>query len=174
MNMSVIRTLLIVFSLMLPAVVHAYAEGVTLTEMPTGTVAPDFTLSDTDGNMHTLSDYHGKVVIVNFWTTWCPPCREEMPAMQRSWEIIQNENMVMLGINLGEDEDTIFEFTASYPVDFPLLMDLDSSVTTDWPVRGLPTTYIVDPEGNIAYRAIGGRAWDAKEILDRLRALFKS
>ena len=97
-----------------------------------------------------------------------------MPAMQRAWEIIQNENMVMLGINLGEDEDTIFEFTASYPVDFPLLMDLNSSVTSDWPVRGLPTTYIVDPEGNIAYRAIGGRAWDAKEILDRLRALFKS
>jgi peroxiredoxin len=167
-----IRILLIFFTMILPAAGQTYAEGTSLTEMAPGTIAPDFTLSDTDGNKYTLSDYRGKVVIVNFWTTWCPPCREEMPAMQRSWEIIQNENMVMLGINLGEDEDTIFEFTASYPVDFPLLMDLDSSVTSDWPVMGLPTTYIVDPEGNIAYRAIGGRAWDAPEILDRMRALF--
>ena len=94
-----------------------------------------------------------------------------MPALQRAWEIIQKEDMVMLGINLGEDEDTIFAFTANYPVEFPLLMDEDSSATREWPVAGLPTTYIVDPDGNVAFRAVGGRAWDAPEILDRLRAL---
>lgn len=164
----------LILALLLTALVpaaHAYAEGVALTDMPPGVAAPEFTLQDHDGNTHKLSDYKGKVIVVNFWATWCPPCREEMPAMQRAWEVIQNENMMMLAIDVGEDEDTVFEFTANYPVDFPLLMDRDSSVTRDWSVSGLPTTYIVDPEGNIVYRAIGGRAWDAPEMLDRLRAL---
>ena len=128
-------------------------------------------LVDVDGKRHRLSDYRGRVVIVNFWATWCPPCRAEMPSMQRAWEQIRDEGIVMLGIDVGEDEDTIFQFTANYPVDFPLLMDLDASVTGAWPVRGMPTTFVVDPEGRIAYRAIGAREWDEPEILEALRAL---
>lgn len=169
--MYFIRSVLFISTLLLSAIAYSYTDGTSLTEMPSNIPAPDFTLQDSDGNTHRLSDYRGKVVIINFWATWCPPCREEMPAMQRAWEIIQKEDMVMLGINLGEDEDTIFAFTANYPVEFPLLMDEDSSATRDWPVAGLPTTYIVDPDGNVAFRAVGGRAWDAPEILDRLRAL---
>ncbi len=79
----------------------------------------------------------------------------------------------MLGVDVGEDEDTIFKFTADYPVEFPLLMDHDSSVISRWPVRGLPTTFIIDPKGHIAYRAIGGRDWDSPELLDKVRALLK-
>jgi peroxiredoxin len=169
--MPIIRSVLFISILLLSAIAYSYTDGTALAEMPTNIPAPDFTLQDIDGNTHRLSDYRGKVVVINFWATWCPPCREEMPAMQRAWEIIQKEDMVMLGINLGEDEDTIFAFTANYPVEFPLLMDEDSSATREWPVAGLPTTYIVDPDGNVAFRAVGGRAWDAPEILDRLRAL---
>lgn len=83
----------------------------------------------------------------------------------------QLKRCVMLGIDVGEDEDTIFQFTANYPVEFPLLMDQDSTVIDRWPVRGLPTTFVVDPEGRIVYRAIGGREWDAKDLLDQVRAL---
>ena len=78
---------------------------------------------------------------------------------------------MMLGINVGEDEDTIFQFTSDYPVDFPLLLDLDSQVTAEWPVRGLPTTLVVDPAGDIVYRAIGSREWDDPELLAQVRAL---
>lgn len=146
-------------------------EGLTL--MPEGTRAPEFSLPDMDGNTFRLSDYRGKPLIINFWATWCPPCRAEMPSMQRAWEKLQQEDILMLAINVGEDEDTIFQFTANYPVDFPLLLDLDSTVTGDWPVKGLPTTYVVDPEGNLVYKAIGGREWDDEALLDQVRALKK-
>ena len=74
-------------------------------------------------------------------------------------------------VNVGEDEDTIFQFTANYPVTFPLLMDRDSKVVEAWPIRGLPTTFVIDPSGRLAYRAIGGREWDDPELLDQVRAL---
>ena len=144
-------------------------HGLTLLTNPKP--APDFTLTDLDGEPHSLSDYRGQVVIINFWATWCPPCRAEMPSMQRAWETIQPEGMAMLGINVGEDEDTIFAFTANYPVAFPLLMDEDSAAVAHWPVRGLPTTFIINPAGQVAYRAIGGREWDDADILAQLRAL---
>jgi peroxiredoxin len=135
------------------------------------TLTPDFALADIDGAVHQLSDYAGKVVIVNFWATWCPPCREEMPSMERAWQRLRDDGVVMLAINVGEDEETIFAFTANYPVAFPLLMDLDGGVTEQWPIRGLPTTFIVDPGGRLAYRAIGGRAWDDAGLLEQIRVL---
>lgn len=142
-----------------------------LTPLPDRPQAPELALTDSEGNNHRLSSYLGKVLIVNFWATWCPPCREEMPSMQRAWEALKEESILMLAINVGEDEDTIFQFTANYPVEFPLLMDRDSAVTSNWPVRGLPTTFVVDAEGRLAYRAIGGREWDDEELLDLIRAL---
>ena len=142
-----------------------------MTRLPVGTRAPDFILRDMDGNRFSLADYRGKPVIINFWASWCPPCREEMPSMQRAWEKLQHEDILLLAINVGEDEDTIFQFTANYPVDFPLLLDQDSAVTGEWPVKGLPTTYVVDPKGDLVYRAIGGREWDDDDLLDQVRAL---
>ena len=163
---------LILCLLVLPA--HAIKPGKGLTEVPGKPRAPDFELSDLDGNIHHLRDYRGKVLVVNFWATWCPPCREEMPSMERAWQKLKNEEMVMIAINVGEDEDTIFQFTANYPVTFPLLLDQDSEVVGPWGVRGLPTTYVVDPKGRVVYRAIGGREWDDPELLDKVRALKKA
>ncbi len=143
----------------------------TLTAVPGKVEAPDFTLQDTSGKTHTLSDYRGRPVIINFWTTWCPPCREELPSMNRAWHMIEKEGIAMLAINMGEDEDTIFIFSADYPTDFPVLMDRSGEVIEQWPVKGLPTTYVIAPDGTIAYRAIGSREWDEKALLDRVRAL---
>jgi len=155
----------------LSAQANAQQPGHGLTPLPDLKPAPDFSLTDLDGETHRLSDYLGKVVVINFWATWCPPCRAEMPSMQRAWEILKPKGIIMLGIDVGEDEDTIFTFTANYPVEFPLLMDQDSSTISDWPVRGLPTTFIVDPQGRIIYRAIGGREWDEPGLLAAIEAL---
>lgn len=143
----------------------------TLTRVAGSPAAPDFNLEDQNGNFVKLSDYKGKVVIVNFWATWCPPCRKEMPSMQRAWEILSKDDIAMLAVNVGEDSDAIFAFTAEYPVDFPLIMDKTSSVTRQWRVRGLPATYIVDPQGKIVYQAIGSREWDAERLIQQIRAL---
>lgn len=159
---------LLVFLQSFSIAVHAEE---TLTKIDSTVLAPDFQLMDTDGKLHRLSDYRGQPVIINFWTTWCPPCRKEIPSMDRAWEQFEQEGIAMLAINMGEDEETIFIFSADYPSDFPILMDTDGKVIDDWPVMGLPTTYIVAPDGRIAYRAIGSREWDDEDLMNRVRAL---
>ncbi|GMQ89146.1 MAG: hypothetical protein BMS9Abin09_0604 [Gammaproteobacteria bacterium] len=171
MSKFVLQALLALSVLFAQNAVSAEQPAQLLHEIPERPVAPDFSLKDMDGSVHTLSAYRGKVVILNFWATWCPPCREEMPSMERAWEKLKHEDIVMLAVNVGEDEDSIFEFTASYPVEFPLLLDQESVVTGNWPVRGLPTTFVIDPQGRIVYRAIGGRDWNAPGILKKIRAL---
>lgn len=134
-------------------------------------VAPDFNLMDMDGNSFSLTQYRGKPVIINFWATWCPPCREELPSMNRAWHKIKNDNIAMIAINVGEDEDTIFSFMANYPIDFLVLLDQSAKTIKQWPIKGLPTTFVVDPDGQLYYRAIGGREWDSDRLLDQVRAL---
>ncbi len=157
--------------LLLAGTVLAQEPGRGLTPLEGRLAAPDFTLPDLDGEPHRLADYRGKVVIVNFWATWCPPCRAEMPSMQRAWERLREQGVVMLGIDVGEDEETVFQFLADYPVEFPLLLDRDSRVIEAWGVRGLPTTFVVDPEGRLVYRAVGGRQWDSPRLLKAVLAL---
>lgn len=163
------HTYLVLAALML-LMLTAWADQ-TLTEIKDKPLAPGFNLPDLDGKTHTLADYHGQLLIVNFWATWCPPCREEMPSMNRAWHQVKDEGIAMVAINVGEDEDTVFTFTGDYPVDFPILLDQDSSTVNRWPVRGLPTTFVIDPQGRLVYQAIGGRAWDDPKLLDRIRTL---
>ncbi len=132
--------------------------------------APNFELVDMDGEKHRLSDYRGKPLIINFWATWCPPCREEMPSMNRAWRKAKDE-VSMLAVNVGEDEDTIFIFSADYPVDFTVLLDQSGDVIKQWPVKGLPTTFVLDREGNIRYMAVGSREWDDDALLEIVKEL---
>jgi len=143
----------------------------TLTLIPDKPQAADFELKDMDGELRTLADYQGKPLIINFWATWCPPCRAELPSMNRGWEKIKDEGIAMLAVNVGEDEDTIFMFMGNYPIEFDLLLDHSGEIVKQWPVKGLPTTFVLDPEGRIVYRAIGGREWDSDTLLDMVRGL---
>ncbi|MFV2055200.1 MAG: peroxiredoxin family protein [Thiohalomonadales bacterium] len=150
-----------------------FAAEVTqiLHPIPGTPLAPDFSLQDIDGKTHTLKAYRGKVVILNFWATWCPPCREELPSMERAFVKLKDRDVILLGIDVGEDSDTIFTFSADYPVSFPLLLDTDSNVIKSYGVVGLPTTYVVDKRGRLVYRVIGTRQWDAPEIIKILTSL---
>lgn len=143
----------------------------SLTTLTDPKLAPNFTLLDMDGVSHQLSDYKGKTVIINFWATWCPPCREEMPSMERAWNKIKDQNIIMFAINVGEDEDTIFTFLGDYPVSFTILLDTSGTMIDQWPVQGLPTTFVISPDGKLVYRAIGGREWDDEALLDLIRSL---
>ena len=142
-----------------------------LTPIPSRPVSPDFELSDLDGHRLRLSAFKGYIVVVNFWATWCPPCRAEIPSMQRAWTILKEKNVVMLAVHVGGDEDKVWSFLSDKEVDFPVLMDGDSRVSRQWPVVGLPTTFIIDPQGRMALRAIGGRKWDDPDILATILSL---
>ena len=171
MKITTLTVLIFVLCVFVNATSIADEQARTIYELENKSAAPDFTLKDVDGKTHKLSDYRGKVVMINFWATWCPPCRYELPSMQRAYEKLKRTDVEFLAINLGEDADTIFTFTADYPVTFPLLMDLDSSVSNMYPVIGLPTTYFVNPEGVLVYRAIGSREWDEKQMLEKILSI---
>ena len=128
--------------------------------------APDFKLPDMDGENHALSDFRGKVVMLNFWATWCPPCRREMPSMQRLYEKYSERGLVVVAVNQFEDPDLVFEFTGRLSLEptFPILFDRESRVSEQYKVKGLPTTYLLDKQGGIRYRAIGGREFDHPEV----------
>lgn len=156
------------------ATAAAESDDQTLPRLKEAFRAPDFELRGEDGKTYRLSDYRGQVVVLNFWATWCPPCRYEMPSMQRAWLQLKDEGVVILAVNVGEDADTIFGFTADYPVSFPLPMDEEGAVIKQYPVMGLPTTYVIDPQGMATHRAIGGREWDAPALLEQLRAMRRN
>ena len=145
-----------------------------LTPAPTREAAPPLRLTDLDGKAHDLAAYRGKVVLVNFWATWCPPCRREMPSLERLHLKLPDSRFAILAVNVGEDVDTVFAFLGLLEPapSYAIPLDLDSRVLRAWPVKGLPTTFIVDKQGRIAYTAVGGREFDHPEIERVLRELM--
>ncbi len=135
--------------------------------------APHFQLPNLEGEMRRLADFRGKIVIVNFWATWCPPCRFEIPSMQRVWNQLKDKGVMMLAVHVGGDDDKIWTFATDFNVEFPILIDKTSSVSRAWGTIGLPTTFIVDPEGRMALRAIGGREWDDPALMEAILELGK-
>jgi peroxiredoxin len=145
--------------------------GEGLTPLPEPVPAPAFTLSGLDGRSHALGDYAGRVVIVNFWASWCPPCRAEMPSLNRAWAELQGKGVAMLAINAAEDRAAVAAFVGDHPIAFPVLLDSDGEAGTRWAVKGLPTTFVIDRAGRIVYRVIGDREWDDPALIDQLLEL---
>ena len=137
-----------------------------LTKLDAPIPAPDFSLEDMDGERHSLSDYRGKVIMLNFWATWCPPCRREIPSMESIYRDLGKSGFLVLAVNEFEEPDHVFAYTGQLSVfpTFPILFDRDSAVSQDYKVKGLPTTLLIDTQGRIVYRAVGGRDFDHPEV----------
>jgi peroxiredoxin len=160
---------------------HAVAESraarqvASLEALPDRPPAPDFTFADTQGRHHSLSGYRGQIVVINFWATWCSPCRREMPSLQRLWEQLRERGGMMLAVNDWDDSpEDITQFFKTMAVDFPILLGRKEELMERWPIRGLPTTYIVDPEGRVAYKVEGDLEWDAPAVIEKILALQSS
>jgi thiol-disulfide isomerase/thioredoxin len=125
----------------------------------TGGATPPLVLQDLDGRPHSLEDYRGKVVLINFWATWCEPCRAEMPSINKLRASLAGQPFAVLAVNLAETEPRIRRFMEQVRLDFPVLLDRDSAVTKAWRARVLPASFLVGPDGRIRYAVIGEYDW---------------
>jgi len=139
-----------------------------------GTVAsPALVLTDLDGKVHDLKSYKGQVVLVQFWATYCGPCRKEMPSMNKMQAKMGDVPFKILAVDMGETKEEVNQFVSEVKPEFTILMDEDGKSIADWRVFAAPSNFIVDPEGNIRYTLFGGVEWDSDELIEKLKALGK-
>lgn len=136
-----------------------------------GGPAPPIALKDLDGVLHRLEAYRGKVVIVNFWASWCEPCRDEMPSLNKLRHALQGQPVVLLAVNVGDGEGRIGEFLQKFPIEFPVLLDRDSQTAKAWKVRLLPATFIIGRDGRVRYSHAGERDWAEASVRAKIMAL---
>jgi len=133
-----------------------------------GLPAPDFELLDIEGNIWKLSELKGQVVFVNFWATWCPPCREEMPSMQELYKAMPKDHFKMLTILSNDNPALAATFAEKNGFEFPILEDPGSEVGRAYGITGVPETYIIDKKGILRQKYIGPRHWNAPEAQQML------
>lgn len=139
-----------------------------------GTPAPALKLKDSDGKETDLAKLRGQWVLVHFWASWCGPCRKEMPTLQRLSNKIPDKTLRLLLVNTAESDDEVFSFLATIAPELNSLMDRDGKVTERWQPRGLPSSFLVDPQGKLRFLALGGREWDSAAYLNFMRFLTTS
>lgn len=136
-----------------------------------GRRAPDFELSDLNGQSVSLSDFRGQQVLLNFWATWCGPCRFEMPFLEQVHREQSADGLVVLGVNIGETTEEVEQFAADFGLSFTVLLDSDQQVALMYNVRSIPTTLLIDKDGIIRDRKIGAFATlgEIESDLDKIR-----
>lgn len=153
-----------------------WMQGAKYEPVLVGKLAPDFALQDLSGETRKLSDYRWQVVFLNFWATWCKPCQEEMPSMERLHQELEAEfsdGFVMLAVSIDKSADDIPAFMAKHKLTFPVLHDRWGKVDRIYKIMGVPETYIIDQKGFLVEKIIGPRDWDVARnvqgIIDLLR-----
>ena len=130
-------------------------------------------LVDVRGVRHKKDSYKGKVTVVNFWATWCPPCVEEIPSLNHLRELMKDEKFELISVNYGEDKQTVQEFMQKVHVDFPVLLDPDGKQSAKWNVLVFPSTFVIGPNGKIQYGINAAIHWDNPSIVKKLKELLK-
>lgn len=131
-----------------------------------------FTLTDINGNTITKSDFSGKVTVVNFWATWCPPCIEEIPSLNRLKQKMEGRPFELISINYAEDRSTVAKFLQQVKVDFPVLLDHSGATAHRWNVITYPSTFVIDRQGKFRYGVNAAIEWDTPELIQKLESLM--
>lgn len=132
---------------------------------------PPLKLQDLQGAIHNLDDYKGKVVLLQFWATYCTPCRKEMPSMNKMIKKMGDVPFKILAVDMGETKAEVEKFVSEVKPEFTILMDESGKSIADWRVFAAPSNFIIDPQGNIRYTLFGGVEWDSDELISQLKAL---
>ena len=140
---------------------------------PEPKTAPSLQLRDMDDMLHDLANYRGRVVVLNFWATWCPPCVEEIPSLGRLQAAFSEDDLVVLSVDIGESKEDIKNFLAQIPADFPVMIDPEGTTVKPWNIIAYPTTFVMDRSGIIRLAYYGGLEWDMPEIVEQLKTLVK-
>ena len=136
-------------------------------------VAPDFTLRGADGRNVRLDELRGQVVLVNFWATWCGPCREEMPRLETLYEKYHKSGFVLLGVNVDDDPHVALATAAKLNVSFPVLLDTDKKVSKLYDLNTMPSTVVIDRDGKMRFLHRGYRAGTEADYEQQIRGLLK-
>ena len=139
-----------------------------------GGATPPLVLKDLSGKTQDLKQYRGKVVLINFWATWCPPCRAEMPSLQRLKAKLAGKPFVILAVDMGEAEPQVKAYIREIKTDFSVLLDKDGRALKAWKVFAFPTSYVVDAQGKIRYGLYGASEWDAADKVEKITQLMPS
>ncbi|MDR1319701.1 MAG: TlpA family protein disulfide reductase [Treponema sp.] len=154
-----------------PEVIRAFqAAGLPVEE--NGIRPIDFELSLLDGTRLKLADLKGRPVFLNFWATWCGPCRSEMPSMEAVYKRLKDRGFGILAVNVGEDSKQVSPFMRRYGLSFPVAFDTTSQVSTRYGIQAIPTTYIIDKRGLIISRIVGSIDWNTPEIIAAFESLL--
>ena len=137
-----------------------------------GGATPALELEDVEGKARRLADYRGSIVLVNFWATWCGPCREEMPSMERLRAAMEGKPFVILAVNVGESARVARDFAERLSLGFPLLMDRDTRTAKTWRARILPASFVIGPDGVIRYAHYGELDWSSADVRKKIEALM--
>ena len=139
-----------------PPILATFTEPPRIEGVSMGDYAPDFTLSDTDGNTISLSNYEGQTVMVVFWATWCPYCVQEIPAINAVYEKYKEQGLVVLGVNAGEQSDKVSKYQNSHNISYPILLDTKGTIQNRYRVSGIPAHFVINANGKIIYVGTGG------------------
>jgi len=143
-----------------------------LTAVASPAGAPKLSLTDINGQPFRLEEHAGRVLLINFWASWCRPCVAEIPSLQRLDATLADSDFSIVTVNVGEDRARVARFLQQVPVELPVLMDYDAAVSKDWMIYVYPSSYLVDRQGNIRYAYLGALEWDSTENLKIIRTLL--
>jgi len=135
----------------------------------------DFTLSDLAGHPVSLSSYKGKLVILSFWATWCGPCKQEIPSVEALYQKLSSKGFTVVAVDVGEKAEDVSSFVKSYKMSFPILLDTDGRVASQYDAGSIPTNYVVSRDGKLLARVVGydGKEWTSPEKVDLFEKLLK-
>lgn len=143
-------------------------------EIRVGGLAPNFTLRTIDGKTVSLADYKGKVVLVNIWATWCPPCQQEVPSMVRLYKEMKGKDFEILAVSIDDQDlpNTLISFARVYEMGFPILMDSRSEVAKLYRTTGVPESFLVDRNGIVQHKVVGPDDWGSPTNVARIKSLL--